>query len=360
MSNYIVKYNDITQHYFYIPNQGLCVRSKSHSIWQNHKPVYRDCNGVFSVFTDPNGALHAICTNPQNELIYLSHRHGTWQSCAITRLKEDMKVLDINIFETQIGLNLLYTAVYLGETLLIHCVLGDNALPDTLDRLSSPEFFFFRGRVYYTNTSGVLGYRDISDGKADNFNRLVPGGTMPYLYTRQGTDMIVYKKGSGIYFQNRPVIDDEYAKNPILAGNHNQLLLMWQNGDFVRYIVSTDGGTKWSGIMQYVNSGKSAQIYNVINNSRLYLYFGTHSGTDLHIYGKNDIFEPDPEPHQAAQSISDSIADPNMVTRLKIMIEMQKKEIADLKKQIELSGQAHPDAHDIADKNNAQKDDTTV
>ena len=52
MSNYIVKYNDITQHYFYIPNQGLCVRSKSHSIWQNHKPVYRDCNGVFSVFTD--------------------------------------------------------------------------------------------------------------------------------------------------------------------------------------------------------------------------------------------------------------------------------------------------------------------
>lgn len=335
MPNYLIKYNDITQHYFHIPNQGLCVRNKHHSIWQNHKILYQDCKDVFSVFCDRSGILHAICINSKNEIIYLVLKQGSWQSYQITRLKEDMKVSEIVITETKIGLSLIYTAEYLGETFLIHCILGNKAMPETLDRVSNPEFFIFRKRVYYTNTEGFLGYRDISDGKANNFNKLVENAAMPHLLFYDQKDMIVYKKNNKIYFQNRPVHEDSNAIHPILLHNSNQLFLMWQNGDFIRYISSSDSGKSWSGVMQFVNPGKISQIYHVINNSNHYLYFGNHSNTDLHIYSKADIFEPEPKIFKPKNVPNQ---DPAQITKLKILIEMQKKEISELKKEIHRLG----------------------
>lgn len=356
MTNYMIKYNDVTQHYFHIPNQGLFVRNKHHSIWQHHKPVYQDCNGVFSVFCDRFGVLHAICVNSRNEIIYLVLRQDVWQSCAITHLKEEMAVLNMVICETKIGLNLLYTAKYMGETLLIHCVLGNNAMPETLDKLSNSDFFVFKSRVYYTNTEGILGYRSISDGKADAFNKLIEGGELPYLLTYNEKDMIVYKKGNTIYFQNRPVHEDAYATRPILAGNENQLLLMWQNGDFIRYIASIDGGNHWSGVMQFVNPGKTSQLYHIINNSKIYLYFGNHSGTDLHIYGKTNIFEPEPK---ASPVKTNTIHDPTQVTKLKILIEMQKKEISELKREIQRLGDIIKNLPQMHNTDNLQKNNVT-
>lgn len=331
MLNYMVKHDGTIQHYFCTKNEGLCVRTKRHSIWQNHKIIYKDCAGPFSVFCDKNGVLHAICVSSQNEIIYLVLRKNGWQSCAITHLKENMKVLFITITETSIGLNILYTAQYMSETILIHCVLGNNAMPNTLDRLTCPSFFIFKNRVYYTNPEGFLGYRDISDGRPDMFNKLVEGGTEPYLLTHEGKDMLVYKKEKDIYFQNRPIHEDSYASSPILANNGNQLLLMWKNGDFIRYISSSDNGGKWSGVMQFVNPGKESEKYYVVNSGKIFTYFGNHSSADLHIYGKNDIFEKE-QPAPTASAVT--APDPNQITKLKVMLELQKKEITELKKEI--------------------------
>lgn len=328
MPNYILKYNDLTQHYFYIPNQGLCVRSKPNTIWQNYKPVYHDSTDVFSVYCDHNNILHAICINPQNEIIYLIYKNSTWQSCAITQLKNDMEIEKINLFETNIGLSMVYTARHFGETLLIHCVLGNHAMPETIDKISSTDFFIFKKRVYYTNSNGILGYKDLSDGKSEIFNRLTDNGEMPYLITTEEKDMLVYKKNDEIYFQNRPVHKDSNATHPILTTNSNQLLLLWQSGDFIRYITSSDTGNTWSSVMQYVNPGKTSQIYHVICNSKIQNYFGNHSSTSLNIYGKNDIFEAEPPKKTHIPK------DPNQITKLKIMIELQKKEIIELKKEI--------------------------
>lgn len=331
MPNYLIKLKDITEHYFHLPNQGLIVRNKHRNIWQSHRSVYPDCNGVFSVFSDHSDNIHIICTNQKNEIIYLLKQNEKWQTHTVTKLKDNMTVSDIVIAETESGLNILYTAEYMGDTLLIHCLLGNNALPNTLDKISSKNFFIFRNRIYYKNAEGFLGYRDFSDGKPDAFNRLVKDAESPYLLHYNSKDMITYKKDGHIYFQNRPIQKDPDASFPILTSNCRQLLLMWKNGDFIRYIISTDDGNTWSDVMQFVNPGKKSQVYHVINNSELFLYFGNHSSKDLHIYGKADIFEPKtlekeskPFPHP----------DHNQLTKLKILIEMQKKEITELKSEI--------------------------
>ena len=80
--------------------------------------------------------------------------------------------------------------------------------------------------------------------------------------------------------------------------------------------------------MQYVNPGKISQIYHVVNNAKTQIYFGNHSSANLNIYGKNDIFESEPIRHPQTPK------DPNQITKLKIMIELQKKEITELKREI--------------------------
>ncbi len=330
MPNYMVKHQDITHHFFSAKNEGLVVRSKRLNIWQNHKIIYQDCSGIFSVLCDSSGTLHAICTNKDNEIIYLHKKNGSWQSTAITKLKEEMKVLEMTLWETGLGLNLIYSASFSGEKLLIHCLLGNNAMPNTLDRLLTPDYFIFKNRIYYQNQDGLLGYRDISDGKPDPFNMLTQGGNTPYLLNYNAKDMITYLKEGQIYFQNRPIIKDNLAQSPILVGSGEKLFLMWKNGDFIRYIESTDNGSCWSSVMQFVSTGRVCEKYLVVHNKKIYAYFGNHTPTELKIYGKSNVFEKDISTPVTPQNYTDTA----QLTKLKIMLEMQKNELTRLKREI--------------------------
>ncbi len=331
--DYIIKHKDTLKHYFSLPNEGLCVRTKRLNIWQNRKTVYQDCKNVFSVFCDAKDIIHAICINSQNEIIYLVFKNSEWKHYRVTRLNEKMKVLDIKIAKTRIGLNLIYSVQFEEKIILIHCVLGDNAMPNNLDTLASPDFFIFKERVYYTNNEGVLGYRSFSDGRPDRFNKLVKDALMPHLLEVENTDMLVYKKDGQIYFQNRPVHRESNAQNPTLAENDSQLLLMWQNGDFVRYIMSSDLGKSWSGVVQFVSPGRKSNIYHAIHNEEIFRYFGNQGEHELNIFGKTDIFKiPSKLPLQ--KNPDSFVAASGQITRLKILLEMQKQEIKELKKEI--------------------------
>lgn len=348
MPNYILKHNGSVMHCFYIPNQGIFARTKAVNLWQNPKPIYPGSTDVFSVFCDSSNMLHAICVTPANEIIYLTFKNNFWQACTLTKLKPEMNIVSISLFETKIGLSMIYSAKYFGEILLIHCVLGNNALPETLDKISDLDFYNFKNHVYYSNSDGNLGYKDIYDGKSGNFNFLCDGGKSPYLITYNSNELITFKKDNKIYFQNKPVLEDSSASRPLLSSDKNRLLLMWQSGDFIRYVESFDCGGNWSNVMQYVNPGKASNIYHVVNNSKTYLYFGNHTSSTLHIYGKTDIFEPMPPFLQK---------DPNQIKKLKILIELQKNEISELKKETMRLGEIIREISAATLKNNPPESD---
>lgn len=332
--DYLIKHSDKINHFFYKKNEGLCVRTKKHSLWQNHKSVFPNSTEVFSIFCDSSDNLHAICVSCENNLIYMYFKDNSWHDCTLTHINDEMRISDIILFETPIGLNILYTAKYLGEMLLIHCILGNNAMPNTVDKLSSPHFFVFNDNIYYTNSESVLGYKSVADGRPDRFNRLTEHAEMPYLASGFGKSMITYKKSDSLYFQNRPVHKDPYAQNPILVEDEDKLFLMWQSGDFVRYISSADEGAHWSGVMQFVNSGRTPNLYAVSDNAKISFYYGNHSSTDLHIYIKSDLFACDKK-----ERFSAPLPDSAQVTKLNIMLELQKQEIVSLKKEIAQLGE---------------------
>lgn len=327
--DYLIRHSDKINHFFFKKNDGLCVRTKKHSLWQNFKPIFSNSTDVFSVFCDSSNNLHAICVSPENNLIYLHLKDTKWHECTITHINDEMHISNIVFFESPIGLNILYTAEYLGETLLIHCVLGNNAMPNTVDKLSSPYFFVSDSNIYYTDSNFVLGYRTVSDGRPDRFNRLTDSAEMPYLASFFGKSMLTYKKKDSLYFQNRPVHKDAYAIRPILIEADDKLFLEWQSGDFVRYMSSTDEGANWSGVMQFVNPGRKPQLYAAVNRANLELYYGNHSKSDLHIYLK-----PNPFASEKKKVFTNSLPDSGEVTKLNIMLELQKQEISSLKNEI--------------------------
>lgn len=289
MADYFIKHSGTLQHYFHQANYGLCMQARLRGIWHAQKTIYLGADNAFSVLSDGGENVHIVCTSRENELVYLRLFKNDRHSCVLTRIKDELRIFDIKLFEGQAGLNLLFAAEYRGKNILIHCPLGDNALPDSLDALGAPDFFVFRQRVYYTNSGGALGYRDLRDGKADMFHTLLSDACEPYLLTHNGRDMIVCRSGNTIYFQNRPICEEEGAKSPILVSGGKRLYLMWQNGDFVRYRELSEGEHTRGSTMQFVSPGKKINKYYTVNNGCLYCYFGFASGSDFHMYGTENM-----------------------------------------------------------------------
>ncbi len=335
MTNYILLHNGDQEHYFYKPYEGLCMRRQKNGLWQEYQILYRQSLDHFSVFIDENQIIHIICANSASEIVYLLYKGDTWHKYTLAALKEDIRPEIIKIAPAGGRLQLLYSAQYEKERLLVHCVLGNQAQPTPIDKIAASDFFISGGRVYYTNAAGALGYQDLSDGKPDRFVPIAEQASMPYVLPAGQTQLLTYIKDNSIYFQNKPVYAYKYAEDPILVPNENRLLLLWRDGDFIRYLTSLNGGATWSTPMQFVNPGKSAELYYVQKGNAIYHYYGNHSAGSLHIFGTNDLFAPHdfqvvpvvkkPEPQDTLE-----------LAKIKIMIDMTRAEIVDLKREIKM------------------------
>lgn len=335
MTNYILLHNGAEEHYFYKPYEGLCMRQKKNNMWQEYQVLYRQALDHFSVFIDENQIVHIICANSASEIIYLLYKGGAWHKYTLAVLKENVRPDIIKIAAAGGRLQLLYSAKYGKEQLLVHCVLGNQAQPSPIDKLLGSDFFITSGKVYYTNENRTLGCQDLSDGRPDRFVPICEGAVMPYVLPAGQTQLMTYIKDKTIYFQNKPVYENKYAEAPILVPNENRLLLLWRDGDFVRYLTSLNGGATWSTPMQFVNPGKSSELYYVQKGNAVYHYYGNHAGNSLHIFGTNDLFAP--QDFQVVPAVKKPEPQENMeLSKIKIMIDMTRSEIVDLKREIKM------------------------
>lgn len=323
MNDYILKQDNSILHFFTIPNQGIAVRTKKLNLWHNHRVLLPGSVGAFSVFQDEIQGISLVAITPANEIQYTIIKGSEEKSFILTKLKEEMVVKNISLFKTPIGMNIIYTAGYLGKLLLVHCVLGNNARPDTIDEIKTQAYAIYNNAVYYTNSAGVLGYKNLSDGKADIFNSITSGASYPYLYNLNGRDLITYIKDDKIHLQNRPIIHEPDAKNPIIFENDGMEFLMWQKGDFIRYTKISDEGTTFAPVMQYVSSGKVPILINVINGGSIYKYFAAKTTNDIKIFGNPDIFLK-PKTSQSKSSFSSNEG-------FRLLLDMEKNEVVKIK-----------------------------
>ena len=263
MYNYLVDFNGERRIYCFNPIHGIYEITK-----REEKTVLKNATDKFYVYKDGSD-IKLVALNKNSQLVYMVCRDNKWQSYVITTLKRNIKVKKIMVATNGKNENLFYSAKVNGEMVLVHCVLGNNAMPSVIARLNDEEFFLSGKCVYYSNENQIIGYQSFADSKPDHF-MLCCEGISPYLIGKK----MVYKKDADIFVNDKKICSDENSQMPILLND----VLMWKNKSYIRYI-SEDNK-----IRQYISSGVEPEIFIKADENECIYYYGTLSNGKLNLF----------------------------------------------------------------------------
>lgn len=328
MTNYLLQQPEGFFHYFYKKDMGIWYRRRRAQKWTEAELLYKEGHDGFCAYCDENGTVHVICTNDNHDTVYFVQREGEWHKYILLVGKPDIVPHEFALLSDTKHLNLFYTAIHKDEVILVHCILGANAQPSTIDKLSPAhmKFCLLDRKVYYTNNKLMLGYSDYADGKPVNFVPVAEGGYMPSGIVVDGKIMLTYKCRHQIYFNDVQVFEDFAAEQPVLVNQGGKLLLQWKSGSFTRYLTSFNGGRTWSTPMRFVNSSREAQLYKCPVQTDVINCYGSHSSDDLMLFGNPPIEKAVALPKYQFSEISNM---KKMIDDLQKEIEVLKREIKD-------------------------------
>lgn len=325
MSNYLIMPKNLPEHYFYKPYEGICVRKRNpQGIWQEHTSLFSGARDGFGIFCTKDKNVHLIFTDHNNNLIYAVNDSNVWKKYIISKLSADISVSDIRIYSVRGRLNFIYSALYNGENLLVHCILGDHAKPSTVDICETPHFFIKGNRVYYTNSKGILGFVSTSDEKPSGFNPVYENAHFGTVYDIDGREKILYARDGSVFLDEREISHDMHIEMPILVSAHGKIYIMWKNGGFVRYI-SSDNGEDFGKTMRFMGTGQSMDIYTAQRQDSFFNYYGYHNASGLVLLGNPDVFE---------KSLDFTAKKEEELERVKKLLSQTQKEVISAKKEI--------------------------
>ena len=290
--NYLIKSGIGGEYYFQKPYEGICMkRCDANGKFGEHTQIIPLGKEPFSVLKTADNIVHILCIDGQNHLVYAKKRNNIWKKHTLSSLNPDITVLKMQVYTINGRLNLLYSARFCGEILLIHCILTGNAKPSCVSKLSNAHFCIFGGRVFYTAKNGALGFTNLDDEKPEFFNKLYSDAYSPVLWEFCGKESLAFIHDSRLFIDGREIVSDEKIENPIFVKGTDRLYLMWKSGSFIRYISSFNGGITWSEPMRFISTGKLPEIYSLQNEDDFSLYYGYERGNHLALLGISNIFE---------------------------------------------------------------------
>lgn len=291
MANYLINRLSGGEHYFFKPYEGICMRRSTPSgSYSEHTQVVALGRDNFSVFLASDGSIHLVCADAENMLIYANCRNNVWKRYILAKIPNDAVVLKMHLYAVRGRLNLLYSALFAGEYMLIHCILGNNAKPSTVSKLSCPHFFVYNNKVYYTNQDGNLGFTDLADEKPTVFNRLYDDADSVSVWEDCGKEFLIFVRNSRLFINGKEILYDSAIENPIFVKGNDRLYIMWKSGGFIRYISSFNGGATWSEPMRFINTGIEPKLYAYCSKDVFRLYYGYETKNNLTLLGVSDIF----------------------------------------------------------------------
>ena len=311
--NYLIKNGIGGEYYFMKPYEGICMkRCDANGKFGEHTQIIPLGKEPFSVLKTCDDTVHILCIDGQNRLVYAKKRNNLWKKHTLSSLNSDITVLKMQTYTINGRLNLLYSARFGGEILLVHCILAGNAKPSTIAKLSEPYFFIFDGRVFYTNKNGFLGFTNLDDEKPDVFNKLFADAHFPVVWEFGGKENLSYIHDSRLFIDGKEVLLDEKIEQPVFIKGSDRLYLMWKSGSFIRYISSFNGGITWSEPMRFISTGLLPNIYSLQNEEDFSFYYGYERGNHLTLLGALNIFEHR-ESHITSKDSQNSIEQLNRI-----------------------------------------------
>lgn len=331
--NCILYTNKTFLYFFHSHTDGLMLKCKKNGRWEEGLSLCRNALDGFFVYKDENEAIHILCADKENNIVYIHGKNFSWNNYILSKINNDITPLQFHIAKAGTLINFFYTALYKGEVILVHCVMGKNAKPEIIDTLfSASDFHINSSKIYYTNKNKALGFRDFSDSKPGSFVLIEQDALYPYHTSNHGNEYILYKKDDFLYFNKQAVFKDSLAEAPILIQGDNSLSIQWKSGIFVRYITSFNNGATWSAPMRFIGSGEQIYKFLIDCGSGLEHFYGQKMNPEPIIYGKSNLFfieapyQKDKASHHSGEEYK----------RLRLMLDMQKNEIKALKSKIKM------------------------
>ncbi len=323
MTNYIITCGGKSKHYFFKPYEGICQKERLPSgSWKEYESVLPEAKDCFCVYADRNSNVHLVCLDNDNRLIYAVYKEKKWKKYVLSTLSCDIFVSDMRLYNVGGRLNLLYSALYNGENMLIHCILGNHAKPSCIDTLETSHFFIYSSKVYYTNSKGELGYVLLSDEKPCGFNKLYSDAHCPTIASFAGREFLIFTRESRLFINGEEILYDSRMEMPTCIKSQNKIYVMWKSANFVRYITTFNGGITWSEPMRFMNNGMPISSYLVQDGDTFNSYYGYHSEKELTLLGAPDLL------------CSSSLNLHSDLEKLKKMLDMTRQEVVNAKKEI--------------------------
>lgn len=323
MTNFLVPTKGGVEHYFYKPYEGICLQIQSPGgSFSEHQQVISAGRDIFCVYADSDGIAHLICTDAENHLIYAVRKNNTWKKYILSTLSKDIFISDIRIYSINDRLNFLYSALYNGETLLVHCILGDHARPSTVSSLETSHFYIWDKKAYFTNVSGVLGYVSLSDEKPSFFYPVCEDAHFCTLSSLCGKDMMIFTRSSRLFINGVEILYDSRMETPIFVRGADRSYIMWKSGSFIRYIATFNGGATWSEPMRFMSTGSTPSMFIAQLGEMYNMYYGYQSQNKITLLGAPDVFET-------------TISSYREIDDLKKQLSRSKAETASAKREIE-------------------------
>lgn len=305
-----------TVHYFIHAQDGL-VRSCSRAgSWQPRERILCGAKDGFGLFCE-NEQVHIVTATKQNELIYLAGSGGDFRKFILASFGAEYQIHKICIYPVRGRLNMLYS-VQNGENItLMHCILGNNAKPNTVSRMQSKDFFVSGMRVYFCTPGEAAGFCELSDEKPDFFIRMFEKSGVPYV----SGGHIAYISAAGVYFDSRRICTDENAHGVIITEADARLFAAWKSGDYVKYLpADSTSGNPYC----IINPSRTAKLYGVWRDGELIYFYGSNSDSELTTY-------INPHPFGVSALGNTDV--------LRMRLEAMKSEIAELKQKLAKYGQ---------------------
>lgn len=282
--DYLIEENNTAVHYFVKTGEGLMRRSARGGSWQPRECILRGAHEGFGLYTDGK-TVHIVTATDAGEMIYITGDDKSWRRFILKKLGQDFHILTIKLYPVRGRLNMLYTVSVKDEILLMHCILGNNAKPNTVSKLLTDDFFISNMRVYYAMPDGRTGFCELADEKPELFIRIADNCGVPYVF---GGHMAYISNGK-IYFDSRELCCDEEAERLIITESDARLFAAWKSGDFVRYLPADARSAQPHCI---INPAREAKLYAVWRDDNLEYFYGSNSETELVTYINPSPFGP--------------------------------------------------------------------
>lgn len=258
---YIIKHKNYTEHFFIRHGSGLSVFVSDMLLPQT---ILYDAKNEFCVY-QKDELLHIICINSKNELVYIQKKEKEYKKHILCALNSSFKIKDIKITFSVDRLNFLYSAKTDDGFILVHCILGNNAMPSVISKSADGHFFIFKNKVYYTNQNKVLGFCELAGEKPKSFHPIAENAFFPHLYDDGKNEYFVYVKDSYLYLNHKPLYPDTLAVCTVISAAASVPVLMWKSGAYLKYM-SPDN----SSVPKCIIGSAMPVLYSVQNNDSIY------------------------------------------------------------------------------------------